>query len=128
MKSRERVLMAMNFQEPDVVPVSETTIDLAVMEKILGVHASIDYSVQSALIANRKVETQFYDFTFRTYEKLDFDVLYARESLPDGYAPKKLPDGAYVDEIGRTFRWDSVGKCTSHSEPCSRRLKMSSIF
>ena len=37
MNRRERVLKAINFEEPDTVPIGELAIDLGLMEKILGV-------------------------------------------------------------------------------------------
>jgi len=104
---RERVLKAINFEEPDMVPISEIAIDLALMERILGVKKDITYSSQSALIADRSKERALYDIFYETYTKLGFDLIYCiSTSLPDGYKLKKTPDGQVMDEIGRTYTYD----------------------
>jgi hypothetical protein len=56
MNRRERVLKAINFEEPDTVPIGELAIDLGLMEKILGVKHEITYSSQSALVPDRENE------------------------------------------------------------------------
>ena len=111
MDCRERVLKAINFEEPDMVPISELAIDLALMEKILGVNEEITYSSQSALVSDRGKERVLYDVFYKTYTKLGFDLIYCISiSLPDGYELKRTPNGQVMDEIGRTYTYDNEAK------------------
>jgi len=114
MKSRERVLKAINFEEPDIVPISEFHIDVNLMEQILGIKSSVYHSVQGAIVADREVERNYYELLFKTYEKLGFDIIYGDMSLPDGYRPKRMEDGRYIDEIGRVYGFDEVTKIYSY--------------
>ncbi|KON27555.1 hypothetical protein AC481_04430 [miscellaneous Crenarchaeota group archaeon SMTZ-80] len=111
MNRRERVLKAINFEEPDTVPIGELAIDLGLMEKILGVKHEITYSSQSALVPNRENERALLDTFYKTYKAIGFDIIYCISiSLPDGYEQKKLPNGQIIDEIGRIYSYDKVTK------------------
>lgn len=110
MNSRERVIKALNFEEPDIVPVTELNIDISLMEKILGVSIDIQHSMQAAVTPDRESEMAYYDYVYKAYKKMELDILYAEESLPDGYALKKLSDGSIVDQIGRVYGYDEGAK------------------
>lgn len=110
MNSRERVLKALNFEEPDMIPVTELDIDINLMERILRVKIDVQHSLQAAVVPDRKSEMAYCDSVYKAYEKMELDILYAQESLPDGYALKKLPDGSFVDQIGRVYGYDEVAK------------------
>ncbi len=111
MNSRERVLKAINFEEPDTVPIGELFVDLSIMEKVLGIKKEILYSPQSALVSDRKEERALYEITHRTYEKIGFDaVCCISTSLPNNYRLKELPSGQVVDEIGKIYSYDKSAK------------------
>jgi uroporphyrinogen decarboxylase len=111
LNSRERVLKAINFEEPDMVPIGELAIDLSLMEKILDVKKDITYSSQSALISDRAKERSLYDIYYKTYRKIGLDLIYCiSTSLPDNYELKKLPNGQLMDELGRTYTFDPTSK------------------
>lgn len=110
MNSRERVLKAMNFEEPDMVPIAEMSVDVNLMEQILSVKTDIYHSGQGAIVANRKIEKAYYELVYKAYKKVGFDIVFADWSLPDNYKPKQLPDGRYIDEIGRVYGYDKVTK------------------
>jgi hypothetical protein len=59
---------------------------------------------------DRKMETAFYDTLLQVYTKLELDIIYAYESLPDGYKLKQLPNGQLIDQIGRVFAYDKISK------------------
>jgi uroporphyrinogen decarboxylase len=114
MNSRERVLKAMNFEEPDMVPIAEFAVDVNLMEQILGVKSGVYRSAQGAVVADRRLEAAYYELLFKTYDKLGFDIVFADWSLPDDYKPRQLPDGRYIDEIGRVFGYDEATKTYSY--------------
>ncbi|MEM4310809.1 MAG: uroporphyrinogen decarboxylase family protein [Nitrososphaerales archaeon] len=110
MNSRERVIKTMSFEEPDRVPMAELYVDVNLMEQILNVKSKALHSVQGAVVADREAERAYYELLYKTYEKLDFDIVYANMSLPDNYKPRQLKEDRYVDEIGRVHGYDKVTK------------------
>ncbi|MGC8850499.1 MAG: hypothetical protein ACP5QI_08520, partial [Candidatus Bathyarchaeia archaeon] len=110
MNSRERVQRTINFEEPDTTPMTELDVDVSVMEKILGCTLNVTHSLQAAVTANRRMERAYYDALYEVYRKVGFDILYAYESLPDGYRLKKLPDGRLMEQMGRIFSYDEAAK------------------
>jgi hypothetical protein len=107
--SKERVLKAMSFEEPDFVPIAEISVDVNLMERILGVKPDVPI-VQGEPVADRRSDKAYYELVYGTYEKLGFDIVYAEPSLPDNHEPKRSPDGRYVDEIGRVYSYDRITK------------------
>jgi len=110
MNSRERVLRAVNFEEPDATPITELDVDVSLMEKILGRKLDVMHSLQATVTADRKMEKAYYDALYEVYSKVGFDILYAYESLPDGYRLERLPDGRLMEQMGRIFSYDDVAK------------------
>lgn len=110
MNSRERVLRAINFEEPDETPITELDVDVSVMERILGRTLNVMHSLQAAITVDRDMERAYYDALYEVYRKVGFDILYAYESLPDGYRLEKLPDGRLMEQMGRVFSYDDVAK------------------
>lgn len=106
MNKRERVLKALNFEEPDRVPITELDIDLPLMETITGKVVRIATSLQTQVIADPALERQRIDLKRECYEKVDFDVFTVDLSAPSDWVPTINPDGTMTDLWGRVLRLD----------------------
>lgn len=80
---RERVLATLNFEEPDRVPITELGIDPCHVNAIAGSKGHLE-----------------------CYRRLKFDIVLGGASEPEGWKPKFLPDGSFIDEWGRIYRTD----------------------
>jgi uroporphyrinogen decarboxylase len=80
---RERVLETLNFEEPDMVPITELGIDPCHVEAIAGSKGLLE-----------------------CYRRLKFDIIIGGASEPEGWKPTPLPDGRFIDEWGRIYRLD----------------------
>jgi len=107
---RDRVLMALNFEEPDMVPISEFDIEIPHIEKLTGERFEGTYSLQSQVSADRKSESRLVELKTKCYRKLGFDILFSDLSAPDEWKPTERPDGSIVDEWGRVLIKDSITK------------------
>ncbi len=128
MNSRERVIKAINHQEPDRVPMGEWGIDHDHVSKIIGHHTywrnRKDTTI--ALWEGRRdevVESLKNDYV-ELIEALDYDLITVERVPPKGYRPddppRKIQEGVWEDKKGNIYKYaasnDSI-MCMNHSEP-----------
>jgi uroporphyrinogen decarboxylase len=107
---REQVLKTLNIEEPDFVPISELDIEIPIMEAIIGKKFPVAVSLQTPIVADRKLEKKRNEFRIECYRKLDFDLFTADLSAPENWTPKENPDGTIVDLWGRVLMLDKQAK------------------
>jgi uroporphyrinogen decarboxylase len=105
---RERVLKALNFEEPDRVPIFENGIDTPLMEKITGDSFPYAVSRQSPVITDRNHESKRVDLRLKCWRKVGFDLFPIDLSTPDGWKPRMTPEGDMVDLWGRIMKLDKM--------------------
>lgn len=110
MNRRERVLTALEMEEPDRVPLSEVDIDVPLMEAITGTRFPSATSLQTQVIADRDMERRRVDLKADCYEKIGFDMFTMDLSAPEDWEPTVNPDGTMVDLWGRVLRIDERSK------------------
>jgi len=110
MKKRDRVMRALEIEEPDVVPITEIDMEVPIMESIMGERLQVATSLQTPVVADRRLEQKRIDFKIECYRKIGFDVLTIDLSPPEGWKPKKNPDGTIVDLWGRVLMLDVEAK------------------
>ena len=93
MNRRERVLRALEMEEPDRVPLSEVDIDVPLMEAITGMSFPAATSLQTQVIADRDMERRRVDLKADCYEKIGFDMFTVDLSAPEDWEPTVNPDG-----------------------------------
>jgi len=103
LNSRERIWRAMEFEEPDRVPITELGIDLPHIESITGgrygggvVAAALTLEVESR-------GEDLIELTVKCYKKLKFDMIEGNVSPPKDWKSKINPDGTMIDEWGRVL-------------------------
>ena len=106
MNSRDRVLKAMAFEEPDRVPITEMDIDIPLTETITGERFPAAISLQTPIITDRNLERKRVELKFKCYRKVGFDLLPIDLSTPEDWKPKTNPDGTMVDLWGRVLKLD----------------------
>jgi len=106
MNKRDRVLTALDFKEPDRVPITELDIDLPLMEAITGKRVRIATSLQTQVISDPAQERKRIDLKRECYEKVDFDLFTVDLSAPADWTPTINPDGTMTDLWGRVLRLD----------------------
>ena len=106
MNKRERVLKTLDIEEPDRVPITEIDIDIPLMEAITGKKFPAATSLQTQVIADRKLERKRVDLKIECYEKVGFDMFTVDLSAPEDWRPAVNPDGTMVDLWGRVLRLD----------------------
>jgi uroporphyrinogen decarboxylase len=110
MNPRERVLKALEIEEPDRVPISEMDIDIPLMETITGRRFPAAHSLQTQVIADRGLERKRVDLKIECYRRVGFDMFTIDLSPPEGWEPSINPDGTMVDLWGRVLRLDERSK------------------
>lgn len=110
MNRRERVLRALEIEEPDRVPISEMDIDIPLMEAITGRKFPAAHSLQTQVIADREIERERVDLKIECYRRVGFDMFTIDLSPPDDWSPTLNPDGTMVDLWGRVLRLDERSK------------------
>ena len=110
MKKRERVIKALEIEEPDTVPITELDMEVPIMEVIMGESLQVVTSLQTPIIADRRLERKRTDFKIECYRRVGFDLLTIDLSPPEGWKPKENPDGTIVDLWGRTLLLDTEAK------------------
>jgi uroporphyrinogen-III decarboxylase len=123
MKKKERVLKALDMEEPDMVPITELDIEVPMMEAIIGERFPVAVSLQTPIVTDRELEKKRNDFKIECYRKIGFDLLAVDLSPPEGWEPKENPDGTIVDLWGRVLMldrqaraWVPYGTVFSHPE------------
>ena len=110
MKKRERVIKALEIEEPDTVPITEMDMEVPIMEVIMGERLQVVTSLQTPIVADRRLERKRTDFKIECYRRVGFDLLTIDLSPPEGWKPKENPDGTIVDLWGRTLLLDTEAK------------------
>lgn len=110
MKKRERVIKALEIEEPDTVPITEMDMEVPIMEVIMGESLQVVTSLQTPIVADRRLERKRTDFKIECYRRVGFDLLTIDLSPPEGWKPKENPDGTIVDLWGRTLLLDTEAK------------------
>lgn len=110
MDSRERVIRALESEEPDRVPITEIDLEVPVMEKINGEIFPVATSLQTQVVADRKLEEKKNKFKIECYKRVGFDLLVVDLSAPETWKPSIKPDGTMIDLWGRTLRLDKQAK------------------
>lgn len=113
MNMKDRVLTTLDHREPDMVPVTEMSIDPPHMEALTGLKLGGQTSLQTQVSANRKDETVKIEMTYRCYKGLGFDLIPCELSAPDGWQATKNPDGTMTDEWGRILRYTPMNRTWS---------------
>lgn len=110
MNMRERVLMTLDHQEPDMVPLTEMMIDPPHIETLTGQKIGAETSLLTQVSASRKSEMAKIEAVFRCYKKLGFELIPSDLSAPDGWEATKNMDGTMTDEWGRILGYDPLAK------------------
>jgi hypothetical protein len=110
MNKRERVLKTLSMEEPDMVPISELTIEVPLMQNITGKEFTTAVSVETPVISDWIEERKYWDYHVECYKKLGFDLVNTWLSVPEGWKPKKRPDGTIVDLWGKILKLDTLHK------------------
>ena len=111
MNKKERVMVTFDHEEPDQVPITEMAIDINHLERLAGTKLTGETSPQTQVTSDRRAEADMVATTVFAYEKLGFELIPVELSAPDGWNPKKNPDGTMADEWGRLLSYDV--KCRS---------------
>ena len=106
MNKKDRVMTTLDHEEPDQVPITEMAIEPAHLEHITRTKLAGETSLQTQVSANRRAEAGMVATTVLAYQKLGFELVPCELSAPDGWKPKKNPDGTMVDEWGRVLSRD----------------------
>jgi len=109
-KSRERVIRTLGLEEPDMVPITEIDIEVPIMEAITGKSIPVATSLQTPIVADRRLERKRNEFKIECYRRIGFDVLTVDLSPPEDWKPRENPDGTIVDLWGRTLMLDKAAK------------------
>jgi len=112
--SKERVLKALDHQEPDRVPVGEWGIDHDIVERVIGhkTYWRARAEITKALWAGKRdevVESYKKDLV-ELIERLDQDLVPVHLVPPKGLAPtkvKQIDKETWEDEEGRIFKYTS---------------------
>lgn len=98
MKPRDRVLLAIEHEEPDRVPLDYWSTPKAYfnLKKHLGIYD--EDTVKWAWMEPMKV-------CDKVLERLHVDFRRIYMKRPQNWITKKLPDGSVEDEFGRRYRW-----------------------
>ncbi len=138
MTSVERVKAALNFEEPDKVPLANYAIDCDTVSRLLGRKTFIrdKAGTQIAYWEGRRdeiVESLIEDIP-ELYQKLDIlDVMYVAKIAmvpPRGHqpeAPTKIGDGVWEDRSGRVFKRSEVTNeivCVKDPHKWDRQFKL----
>jgi len=109
MNKKERVMRTLDHDEPDLVPMTEMSIDPRHLETITQTRFIGETSLQTPVSADRRAEMNKVATFVLAYRKLGFELIPCDLSAPDGWSSKKNPDGTMTDEWGRVLSYDS--KC-----------------
>jgi len=100
MNSRDRVLAALNLEEPDRVPIGEIGYDLQSISSVLGIPINKGTTDRRRLI-EREVK-----ILSRFIEALDLDVVPVSPSSPEGgHKIRKIDEETWIDEWGAKYRY-----------------------
>lgn len=108
MNRRERALNALDFKEPDVVPIWELSIDGPHIETLTGMKWV--GSAKETNLDRRSIERHNLEAKVLCYNKLEFAMITGAPSSPDGWMPKTFLNGAYLDEWSRIRVYDPRAK------------------
>jgi len=109
MNKKERVMTTLDHVEPDLVPMTEMSIDTPHLETITQTRLTGETSLQTQVSADRTAEMNKVATIVLAYRKLGFELIPCDLSAPDGWSSQKNPDGTMTDEWGRVLSYDS--KC-----------------
>ena len=109
MNKKERVMMTLDHEEPDQVPITEMAIDIVHLERLAGTKLTAETSPQTQVTSDRRAEANMAATTVLAYERLGFELIPVELSAPDGWSPQRNPDGTIADEWGRVLSYDA--KC-----------------
>jgi len=100
MNSLDRVLAALNLEEPDRVPIGELGYDLNSISSVLGI------PVEKETTDRRRVIEREIKILSRFIESLDLDVVPVGPSPPEGGPKiKKIDEETWIDEWGAKYRY-----------------------
>ncbi len=113
---KRRFLTAVELGEPDMVPITDLSMDPPIVEKITGIKTH-GFSLQA--FSTKGVETWEVsvknDTTkVKAYKMADFDAVTVDDYslVPHGYIPKFLDEQTFIDEWGRVMKSRSDTKTT----------------
>jgi uroporphyrinogen decarboxylase len=107
MNKKDRVMTTLDHTEPDVVPITEMAIEPVHLERITQTRLLGEGSLQTQVSADRRTETNAIAATVLAYQKLGLELIPCELSAPDGWKPRKNPDGTMIDEWGRVLSRDT---------------------
>jgi len=100
MNSQERVLAALNLEEPDRVPIGEIGYDINSISSALGIPTS-----EERIDRRRNIRKEI-EILSRFIESLDLDIVPARPSPPEGgLRIKKIDEKTWIDEWGAKYQY-----------------------
>ena len=108
MNMRDRVLTTLDHKEPDIVPLTEMSIDLPHLRALTGLRVDGQVSLQTPISADRRDEMAVTNMIYTCYKRLGFELIPTDLSAPDGWHATKNPDGTITDEWGRILRYTPV--------------------
>ncbi len=112
MNRKDRFMTTLDHIEPDMVPITELTIDPVHLEQITQSRFVDETwwrsgSLQAMVSVDRRAEASMVDMTVLAYQKLGFEMIPSELSVPDGFTSQKYADGTATDEWGRLLSYDS---------------------
>jgi len=100
MNPRDRVLAALNLEEPDRVPIGEIGYDLGSISSVLG------FSLDEGITDRGKAIDKRIRILSRFIEDLDLDIVPVNPSPPeDGSRIRWIDEETWVDEWGSKYRY-----------------------
>lgn len=107
MNKKDRMMTTLDHGEPDVVPITELAIDPVHIERLTQTKLLSDASIEREFsFSDRTAEQKMVAATVLAFKELGFELIPAKLSAPDGWNPKKNPDGTATDEWGRILSFD----------------------
>jgi len=117
--SKERVLTALQFEEPDRVPIGEYAVDFDTIEKILGHETYLRAKAKSQIAfwegRHDEVADSYAKDHIELHRKLDLDIVNlsadATWYVPppsDDPPPRKIADNTWEDKYGRVYKYSNV--------------------
>lgn len=92
MTGRERLICALNHQEPDTVPIFECVYSRSLFKEVLGY---VPDTFEPPAV-------------FECYEKIGYDFAFMPIPGVSGFRPQDMPGEVYTDEWGITYKKDPV--------------------
>ncbi len=137
MTSKERVLTALRFEEPDRVPLAEHAVDFDTIEKIIGHETYVRAKAKSQIAfwegRHDEVAESYRKDHVELHNKLDMDIVNlaadATWYIPpptDDTPPRRIDENTWEDKYGRVYKRSNItADLTCIKDPVSEQKQFS---